>query len=96
MFKRGIQRVSKSVRVRYRNLYKRFIVTVDSVQGRCYPVATGSIARHLTLDEKQALYKLARSVPKASPSTEIGSYYGAGSNCLVAGLIDGHGDIVRS
>lgn len=65
----------------------RFInLKFDHLRGIQYPPVIDAIPTHMTRYEKHALYKLAKSLPSGSKLTEIGSYHGASSSCLAAGI----------
>jgi len=55
--------------------------------GKGYPKHIDRIFTHLTVYEKQALYRLAKSLPPGSQAVEIGSYLGASACCLAAGMV---------
>lgn len=59
---------------------------IKSFLGRRYPSHIDSIDTHLTPYERQSLYELAYNVSEGSHIVEIGSYIGASTSCIAAGL----------
>ena len=59
---------------------------LEQLCGYGYPSYVDRICTHMTRNEKQTLYRLARRLPRGSAGAEIGSYHGASSCCLAAGL----------
>ncbi len=54
--------------------------------GSSYPRWVDSISTSMTPNEKQVLFHFARQLPPGAAAAEIGSYQGASSCCLAAGI----------
>lgn len=54
--------------------------------GSTYPSWVDAISTSMTPNEKQVLFHLARRLPPGGTAAEIGSYHGASSCCLAAGI----------
>ena len=79
MIDNGIQR-----RLNMLTIFARYYS--ERVFGIHYPERANQIFAFLTPYEKQALYRLARSLPPHAQLVEIGSYLGGSSCCLAAGI----------
>src|SRR5215813_5552586 len=58
----------------------------EQITGQGYPKSIDDVFAFLTVYEKQTLYRLAKSLPPGAQLAEIGSYVGASSCCLAAGI----------
>jgi L-malate glycosyltransferase len=58
----------------------------ERLLGRAYPRRIDAITTHMTTLEKQTLFRHARHLSRGSVAAEIGSYYGASSCCIAAGI----------
>lgn len=58
-----------------------------------YPAHIDRVFTHMTVYEKQVLYELSRSLPSNSQIIEIGSYFGASSCCLAAGMVGSNSEL---
>lgn len=67
-------------------LYIRLCCRMAKLFARSYPDYIDNVSTHMTVQEKHVLFRLARRLPAGSSLAEIGSYHGASSCCLAAGI----------
>ncbi len=87
-----IKRINRSALKRhFTNLWLIAMCKVSKLLGQGYPNNVDAICTHMTLAEKYALFRLSRQLPYHSVVAEIGSYHGASSCCLAAGIASVNG-----